>query len=110
MTADDSPRNIQGDSLGAVPLWLLTPVSCLHSITECISKVVTGPSMTEEIEELLLNPMFEMPGESSMCNPPRRHPLADLPNPTATKEENPLDPAAGKEENPLIQGRHSWVT
>ena len=84
------PRTTQGDSLGAIPLWSSTPVSSPYSITECPSKVVTGPSMTEEIEELLLNPMFKMSGESSMHNSPRRQPLTDLPDPMATKEENPL--------------------
>ena len=42
----------------------------------------------EEIEELLSNPMFEIPGESSMCNSPRGQPLTDLPDPMASKEEN----------------------
>ena len=93
------PRPTQGDSPGAVSLWLLTPVSSPHSITECPSEVVTGPSMTEEIEELLSNPMFKMPGESSMYNSSRRQPLTD-----------PLNPMASKEENPPIQERHSWVT
>ena len=86
------PTTTQGDSPGAIPLWLLTLVSSPHSITECPSEVFTGPSMMEEIEELLLNPMFEMPGESSMCNSPRRPPLTDLPNPMASKEENPHNP------------------
>ena len=64
----------------------------MHSITECPSEVVTGPSMSEEIEDLLSNPMFEMPGESSMCNSPRRPPLMVPLNPTANKEENPPNP------------------
>ena len=64
------PRTTQGDSPEAVPLQSLTPVSSLHSITECPSKVVTGPSLTEEITDLLSNPLFEMPGESSTCNSP----------------------------------------
>ena len=34
------------------------------------NKVVTGPSLTEEIADLLSNPMFEMPGESSTHNSP----------------------------------------
>ena len=34
------------------------------------SEVVTGPSLTEEIADLLSNPMFKMPGESSTCNFP----------------------------------------
>ena len=69
------PRTTQEDSLEAVPLWLLTPVvSFPHSITECPSEVVTGPSLTEEIADLLLNPMFEMPGESSTHNSPIQWP------------------------------------
>ena len=63
-------RTTQGDSLEAVPLWSLTLVSSPHSVTECPSKVVTGPSLTEEIADLLSNPMFKMPGESSTCNSP----------------------------------------
>ena len=86
------PRATQGDSPEAIPLWSLTPVSSPHSVTECPSEVVTGPSMTEEIEDLLLNPMFEMPGESSMHNSPRRPPLAVPLDPMASKEENPPDP------------------
>ena len=62
-------------------------------MTEYPSEVVTGPSMMEEIEELLLNPMFRIPGESSTCNFPMRQPLADLPDPMAAKEENLPDPA-----------------
>ena len=64
------PRTTQGDSPEAVPLWSSTPVSSLHSIIECPSEAVTGPSLTEEIADLLLNPMFEMPGVSSTCNSP----------------------------------------
>ena len=45
----------------------------------------------EEIEKLLLKPMFEMPGESSMHNSPRRQPLADLPDTTASKKKNSPD-------------------
>ena len=59
------PRTTQGDSPEAVLLQLLTLVSSLHSVTECPSKVVTGPSLTEQITDLLSNPMFEMPGGSS---------------------------------------------
>ena len=50
------PRTTQGDSPEAVPLWALTLVSSLHSITECPSKVVTGPSLTEEIADLFIEP------------------------------------------------------
>ena len=64
------PRTTQEDSLEAVPLQLSTLVSSPHSVTECPSKVVTDPSLTEEIADLLSNPMFEMPGESSTCNSP----------------------------------------
>ena len=97
------PRTTQGDSLGAVPLWSLTPVSFLHSITECSSEVVTGPSMMEEVEEPLLNPLFKMPVESSTHNSPRRQPLVDLPNPMATKEENPLiQPPARRRRTPIL--------
>ena len=63
-------RTTQGDSPEAVPLWLLTPVSSPHSVTECPSEAVTGPSLTEKITDLLLNPMMETPGESSTCNSP----------------------------------------
>ena len=84
LTADNSPQNHQGDSLGAIPLWSSTLVSSPHSITECPSEVVTGPSIMEEIEEILSNPVFEMPGESSMHNPPRRPPFTDLPDPMAS--------------------------
>ena len=38
--------------------------------------------------------MFEMPGESSTCHSPRKQPLAYLPNPMASKEEN--SPNAGE--------------
>ena len=64
------PRTTQGDCPETIPLQLLTPVSSPHSITECPSKVVTGPSLTEEITDLLLNPMFEMLGKSPTCNSP----------------------------------------
>ena len=53
-----------------VPLQLSSPVSSPHSIIECPSKVVTDPSLTEEIADLLSNPMFEVPEESSTCNSP----------------------------------------
>ena len=86
------PRATQGDSLEAVPLWSLTLVSSPHSITECPSKVVTGHRMMEEIEDLLLNPVFEMQGESSMCNSPRRPPLMVLLDTMVSKEENPPNP------------------
>ena len=82
------PRVTQGDSPEAVPLQSSTPVSSLYSITECPSEVVTGPSMMEEIEELLPNPIFKMQEESSTCNSPRRPPL----DPMASKEENPPNP------------------
>ena len=64
------PRTTQGDSPEAVPLWSLTTVSSPHSITECPSEVVTGPSLTKDIADLLSNPMFEMPGDFSTCNSP----------------------------------------
>ena len=35
------------------PQWSLTPISSLHSVTECPSNMVSCPSMTMEIEELL---------------------------------------------------------
>ena len=77
------PRTTQGDSPEAVPLWPSTPISSPHSITDCPSKVVTGPSPSEEIADLLLNPMSKIPGESSTCNSPCS---------MAKKEENPPDP------------------
>ena len=64
------PRTTQGDSPQAVPLWSLTSVSSLHSITECPSEVVTGPSLTKEITDLLSNPLFKMSENSSAHNSP----------------------------------------
>ena len=46
--------------------------------------------------------MFGMPGESSMCNSPRRQPLTDLSNPTATKEENPPTHPPARSRIPLL--------
>ena len=86
------PRTTQGDPPKAIPLWSLMPVSSLHSVTECLSEIVTSPSMTQEIEDLLSNPMFEMPGEPSTCTSPRRSPLAAPNNPVASREEVPPDP------------------
>ena len=60
-----------------------------------IVEIVTGPSMMDEIEELLSNPMLKMPGDSSTCNSPRRQPLADLPDPMASKEENSFNAGRG---------------
>ena len=67
-------------------------VSSPHSVTECPSEIVTSSSMIEEIEDLLLNPMFEMPGEPSMCTSPRRPPLMTPNNPVASGGEVPHDP------------------
>ena len=86
------PRTTQGDSPKAIPVWLLMLVSSPHSVTECPSERVAGPSMMEEIEELLLNHMFEMPGESSMYTSPRRPPFTAPNDPAASREEIPPDP------------------
>ena len=80
------PRTTQGDSPKAIPLWLLMPVSSPHSVTECPSEIVTGPSMMEEIEDLLSNPMFKMLCKPSMHTSPRRPPLM------ASRGEVPTDP------------------
>ena len=86
------PRTTQGDSLKAVPLQLLMPVSSPCSVTECPSEIVTCPSITEEIEDLLSNPMFEMPGEPSTCTSPRRPSLVAPNNPVASRGEVLPDP------------------
>ena len=83
---------MQGDSLKAIPLWSLMPVSSPHSVTECPSERVTGPSMTQEIEDLLSNPMFKMPGKPSMHTSHRRPPLVAPINPVASRGEVPPDP------------------
>ena len=99
------PRTTQGDSPEAVPLSSLTLVSSPHSITVCPSEVVTGPSLTEEIGYLLLNPMFEMPGEPSTHNSPHA---------MAKKEGNPPNPGETlqgylKQPPPSLIGLHRWI-
>ena len=86
------PRTTQGDSPKVVPPQSLMPVSSPHSVTECPSEIVTGPSMTNEVEDLLLNPMFKMPGKPSMHTSPRRPPLVAPYNPVASRGEVPPDP------------------
>ena len=99
------PRTTQEASLEAVSLQSSTPVSSPHSVTECPSEVVTGPSLTEEIADLLSNPMFEMPGEPSTCNSPYS---------MAKKEGNPPDPGDViqgylKQPPPPPMGLHRWI-
>ena len=54
--------------------------------------LVTSPSITEEIEALLSNPMFKMPDEPSTHTSPRRSPLMVPYNPVAHRGEFPPDP------------------
>ena len=67
-------------------------VSSQHSVTECPSEIATKPSMTEEIEDLLSNPMFAMTGEPSTQTSPRRPPLAVPNNPAASRGEDLPEP------------------
>ena len=99
MTADNSSQNHSGWISKSIPLWSLMPVSSPHSVTECHSEIATGPTMTEEIEGLLSNSMFEMPGKPSMYTFPRRPPLVA-----------PNNPVASRGEVPPIQDRHFQVT
>ena len=75
------PRTTQGDSPKAVPLWSLMPISSSHSVTECSSEVVTGPSLTKEIADLLSNPMLKMPGNPPLAIPPIQWPRRETPSP-----------------------------
>ena len=67
-------------------------VSSPHSVTECPSQIATGLSMMEELENLLLNPMFAMPWVPSTCTFPRRPPLMAPNNPVASRGEVPPEP------------------
>ena len=81
---DNSSQNHPGGLPRSSPSMVIDAsfLPTLHA-TECPSEVVTGPSLTEEIADLLLNPMFKMPGNSSTCN---------YPYSTAKKEGNPPVP------------------
>ena len=68
------PRTTQGDSPEAVPLQSSTLVSSPHSITECPSKVVTGPSLTEEIADLLSDPCSKHQWNPPLAIPPIQWP------------------------------------
>ena len=70
LTADNSSQNHPGGLSGSSPSMVIDTGFLPHSVRECPSEVVTGPSLTEQIAHLLLNPMFEIPGESSTCNSP----------------------------------------
>ena len=65
------PKTTWGDIPKAFPQWLSTLIYSLHSVTECPSEITTGPSMMEEIEELLSCTMLKMPGQPSTHTSPR---------------------------------------
>ena len=90
LIADNSSQNHPGRLFRSCPSTVINTGFFPHSITECSREVVTGPSLMEEIADLLLNPMFEMPGDSSTCNSPYS--------------------MAKKEGTPLIWERYSRVT
>ena len=58
--------------------------------SDCV--VLVGPSMMEEIEDLLSNPMFAKSGEPSLHTSPRRPPLMAHNNPVASRGEVPPEP------------------
>ena len=68
LIADNSSQNHPGGLPGSSPSMSLTLVFSLHSVAECPSEVVTGPSLREVITDLLLNPMFKTPENSSIHN------------------------------------------
>ena len=85
------PRISQGESPEAVPLWLSTPVSSPHSVTECPSVVVTGPSLDRGDCRPLIEPNVQNArGILHLQYPPIQWPR--------------------RRETPQIQGRHSRVT
>ena len=93
------PKTTQGDFPKAILQWSSMPVSSLHSVTECPREIATSPSIMEETEELLLNPMSKCQ-ESPLC--------------ALLSGDHPLWPPTTwqpvREKFLLIQERHFQVT
>ena len=83
------------------PQWSSTPISSLHSVMECPSDMVSCPSITMEIEELLSIAVPNNPEQLPIGISPRK-PTPMAPNvPAANREEislkaGKIDPASLK--------------
>ena len=84
------PRITGGGKLSVTPQWFSTPISSLHSVTECPSDMVPCPSMMMEIQELLSSTIIDTSGQLSIGISPRR-PTSMVPDvPTASGGKSPL--------------------
>ena len=81
------PGPTQGDIPKAIPQWLLMPISSPHSVTECPSDLATGPSMAEELEELISGASLKMPRQPPAHTLPRRPPPVAPNKPMASRVE-----------------------
>ena len=68
MESSHKPILLQVNLPRIVPQWSSTPISSLHSVTECPSNMVPHPHLTMEIEELL---SIKMP--DNLEQPPHRY-------------------------------------
>ena len=67
------------------------PISCPHSVTECMSDTVSRPSMEQEVERLLFSALPNMSEQSCLPVSPRRPPPMVPNTPSASKEKAPPD-------------------